>query len=229
MKKLILVPALVFASSAAFSAPTADWSGFYAGLQVDHSQGHNNDAGNSDATKQKISGIGGGIQAGHHWQLKNDIVLGVEASFTMNDISKDWKDRDNNKYSSYYREDKIKQSGTLNAKFGYAFDRFLPYVTAGMTVARGEFSVGCDKSLVSATNGCKTKFNNTTSNTAVGFNAGAGVMYQFSQNFSSGVEYLYTNLGTRSVHISDPNYPTAGERKFKTDYSTVALKVNYQF
>ncbi|CAI1511359.1 Opacity protein and related surface antigens [Serratia quinivorans] len=229
MKKSLLAATLLLLSGGAI-ASTASWEGFYTGANIGYGWGHSQDHSNSDAVKQDIKGIASGIQLGHNWQFENNIVLGVEGGLSLNDIKKDWKDRDNNQYSPYYGKNSIKQSGSFNVKIGYAIEQFLPYFTAGVTIAKEEYSLGCDKSLVSATNGCKiSEYNTNASNIAAGANVGAGIMYKFNDNLSGGIEYLYTNLGSNSVYLSDPNYPSVGERNFKTDFSTTTVKLNYHF
>lgn len=228
-KSILSAAALLFLSGNALAA-SENWEGFYTGANIGYGWGQNQDVGNSDAFKQNIDGMTGGIQAGHNWQLDNNIVLGVELGLSANGLTGDWKDRDNNQYSPYYGEDKINQSGSLNFKVGYAIDKFLPYVTAGVTVANTEHTLGCNKSLVSETTGCKTaEFNTSTSDIRAGANVGVGVMYKFNENLSGGIEYMYTNLGSSSVALSDPNYPEATERNMKTDYSTVTARLNYHF
>ncbi|ALR76628.1 outer membrane protein [[Enterobacter] lignolyticus] len=229
MNKPLLTAALLCLSGTAVAA-TQNWQGFYTGANLGYGWGYNQDQGNSDATQQSLDGITGGIQAGHNWQFDNNIVLSVEAGLSLNDIGTEWKDRDSNQYSPYYGKDEIRQSGSLNVKLGYAIDNFLPYITTGVTVAKVDYTLGCDKSLVSATNGCSvSEFNSSTSDIRVGANIGAGVLYKFNDNLSAGIEYMYTNLGTSSVSLNDPNYPAASERNMNTDYSTVTARINYHF
>lgn len=229
LKKTLPLCFLVFASNS-MAATTSDWNGFYLGANAGYGWGHSHDKGNIDATENKIKGFSGGIQAGHNWQFENNIIVGVEATLSLNNISESWKDRDNNKYSPYYGKDAVKPAGTLNIKAGYAFDKFFPYATAGITVAKTEYTLGCDKSLVPNTLGCKkAEFETTSTNINVGANVGAGVMYKFTDDLSAGVEYIYTNLGRNSVSLNDPNYPAASERNFKTNYSTTTVRLNYHF
>ena len=230
MKKILILATLASLSGLTFAAGnTADWSGLYAGANAGYGWGSTNDVGNPNAKKQDIDGFSGGFQFGHNWQFNNNVVLGLEANLSFNNLKEDWKDRDNNQYSPYYGKDSVKESGSVHVKVGYAIDKFLPYVVAGVTVAKVDHELGCDRSLVTATNGCKTKYHTSNNNIAVGPTVGAGVAYKFTDKLSTGIEYLYTNLGKSSVHLTDPNYPSAGEREFKTDYSTTTLKLNYHF
>ena len=220
---------LTTASGLALANETSNWNGFYAGANLGYGWGTTQDLHNSEAAKQDLDGISGGIQFGHNWQLENNIVLGVETNLSFNNIKESWKDRDNNPYSSYYGKDSIKQAGSLTMKAGYAIDKFLPYVTAGVTIAQTDHTLGCNPSLVSATNECKTPYETSKNDIAVGPTVGMGIAYKVTDNLSAGLEYQYTNLGKSSANLVDPNKPSAAEREFKTSYSTTAFKMNYHF
>jgi outer membrane immunogenic protein len=70
--------------------------------------------------------------------------------------------------------------GTTRARVGYAFDRWLPYVTGG--VAYGNIQA--------------VQPTGTSTNTNVGWTAGAGLEYAVDHNWSAKVEYLHIDLGT---------------------------------
>jgi outer membrane immunogenic protein len=74
--------------------------------------------------------------------------------------------------------------GTARARMGYAFDRMLVYVTGG--TAFGNVQTGLNP---------PATFDATTK---VGWTAGAGVEYAFSESWSAKAEYLYVDLGTAS-------------------------------
>ena len=230
MKKILLVSALAATSTFTFANDnTSTWGGFYAGANLGYGWGKTEDTLNPEAAKQDMEGMTGGFQVGHNWQLANNTVLGLETSFSLNDIKEDWSDSSTSPYSAYYGKDAIKNSGTLTAKAGYAFDKFLPYVTAGVTVAKTDHTLGCDPALVSATKGCGITYETSNSNVSVGTTVGAGLAYKANENLSTSLEYAYTNLGTDAVYLADPNSPSMDERKFKNTYGTTSLKLNYHF
>ena len=72
------------------------------------------------------------------------------------------------------------ENGTARGRIGYAFDRFLPYITGG-----GAFG-DVKGSLLGAGDFKQTK---------AGWTAGAGVEYAFIDNWSAKIEYLYVDLG----------------------------------
>ena len=172
----------------------------------------------------------GGIQVGHNWQFDNNIVLGVAANLNLSDMGDDFKNSAHDQYDPYDGSVDIKQNGSVDVLMGYAFDRILPYVKVGVTVAKQDFTMGCHKGDTAVTNGCKNaEFNTSASNISAGMNVGAGVQYRVTENLSAGIEYTYVDLGTSSVYLHDPNFPDYGSRDFNTSYSTTTLNVNYLF
>ena len=77
--------------------------------------------------------------------------------------------------------------GTVRGRLGYAFDRFLPYVTAGVAFGgiRGNFAVTTPGGT----------FLSSGTDTNVGWTVGGGVEYAFSPSLSLKGEYLYVDLG----------------------------------
>ena len=78
--------------------------------------------------------------------------------------------------------------GTARARIGYAFDRFLPYLTGG----------GAFGNIRTETAG----FAGTSSN-QFGWTAGVGIEYAFLNNWSAKIEYLYADLGTATCAATD--------------------------
>ena len=70
--------------------------------------------------------------------------------------------------------------GTTRGRIGYAFGRWLPYVTGG--AAYGDI-----KALQS---------NGTSTTVKFGWTAGGGLEYSIDRNWSAKVEYLHLDLGT---------------------------------
>lgn len=229
MKTLVMTTAALLLSGTAAAAP-AHWNGAYAGAHGTYAEGHSQDRSNPNASEKHLYGATGGLQAGRHWQLDNGVVLGVDGALSFGNIDRQWKDRQNHPHSPYYGKDAVTRSGTLNATLGYALGQWLPYVTTGVTIARQQYTLGCDKSLVEATNGCRVaEYETRASHTSTGANVGAGVLYRVNDRLSGGVEYRRTHLGSHPVSLADPNYPGAARRNFHTGYSSVTLKLNYHF
>jgi outer membrane immunogenic protein len=77
--------------------------------------------------------------------------------------------------------------GTVRGRVGYAFDRFLPYVTGGVAFGgvRGSFAVTTPAGAFAASG----------TDTNIGWTVGGGVEYAFTPNLSLKGEYLYVDLG----------------------------------
>ena len=73
---------------------------------------------------------------------------------------------------------------TFRGRLGYAFDRFLPYLTAGGAISH-----------VKATNSGATPGFLGASATPFGFTGGVGLEYAFLGNLTAKIEYLYVDLG----------------------------------
>jgi outer membrane immunogenic protein len=74
---------------------------------------------------------------------------------------------------------------TARARAGYAFDRFLVFATAGAAIA--DFRVGLNPPATFLSLGPQ-----------VGWTAGGGIEFAFTENWTAKVEYLYVGLGTIS-------------------------------
>ncbi len=97
--------------------------------------------------------------------------------------------------------------GSLRGRFGYALDRVLPYVTAGVALGKVDFEgseSGAFPDRIS------------DSQTAFGFTVGAGVEFAFRENWSAGIEYRYTDLGEflNGDEFKESNFGFAGSNRF---------------
>jgi outer membrane immunogenic protein len=120
-------------------APTADWSGFYAGADLGfaHHMGQRfdrvyfEDGGNYDIPS---FGGGAGVHAGHDWQ-NGHFVFGVLGDFAF--YTNDEEDT-----SSGYREvhSALDWMATLRTRTGLATGNSLIYATGGLAVAEVELS-----------------------------------------------------------------------------------------
>jgi outer membrane immunogenic protein len=80
---------------------------------------------------------------------------------------------------------------TVRGRIGYAFDRFLPYITGGVAFGgvRGAFAVTTPVGAFAAAG----------TDTQVGWTVGGGVEYGITPNLSLKAEYLYVDLGDNTV------------------------------
>lgn len=91
----------------------------------------------------------------------------------------------------YHVGQRLDGLGSLRGKVGYAFDRVFVYGTAGAAAG----NVRIDTNTVLG----RTPFEARHGEVRIGYIAGAGIEYAFSQRLSAKVEALYYDLGSRTV------------------------------
>jgi outer membrane immunogenic protein len=170
-------------------APLYSWAGFYMGV--------NGGGGFGDTS----GGLFGG-QLGYNWQF-GQTVLGLET-----DIQ--WSGIKGSGNCAFGCETKNNWFGTARGRLGYAYDRWLPYVTGGL--AYGDVEANPSFGFISQ------------SKTSTGWTVGAGVEFALAQNWTAKVEYLYMDLGDFSSVVSAPA-PTTVD--FKANI--VRAGVNFRF
>ena len=122
--------------------------------------------------------------------------------------------------------------GTVRGRIGYAFDRFLPYITGGL--AYGD--TGNGRSVSFSGPGIPpnawTSGNGNGNRTRVGYALGAGVEYAFTNNITAKAEYLYTDLGRSGSRVLSyapaPGYVFVSNNRGDRNHQ-VRVGVNYKF
>jgi outer membrane immunogenic protein len=155
-----------------------DWTGFYVGINGGGSWGHVPWSSDPDAMAGNVtvsSGLVGGT-IGYNAQNLGRFVVGEEFDF-------DWRSFDATIPTPSCApgcEFKSRWVSTARLRFGYAFDRFLPYVTGGLSI--GDIT----QDIVGQPFGVAE---------SVSFNwtAGAGLEFVVSGPLTAKLEYLYVN------------------------------------
>ncbi|NKB83148.1 outer membrane protein [Brucella grignonensis] len=191
-------------------APSFTWNGAYLGGQIGYGWGKSRFDGGLDV---KPDGFLGGLYAGYNFDLGNSVVLGIDGDVTYNNL----KDsaaiyNDAGVDTGVDIESKLRWSGAVRARAGYAVDRFLPYIAGG--VAFGSVKNTLDDGVDSI----------SQSKTLTGWTAGAGVDYAATDNVIVRLEYRYTDYGHKDF---DFDTSTSTRDKFKTN--EVRLGVAYKF
>jgi outer membrane immunogenic protein len=188
--------------------PFFTWNGFYVGINAGYGFGHSNwtDTVTLDSTGGfTIKGGMVGGTAGYNLQF-GSFVFGLEGDL-------DWTNIKGSVTANCPSTCETSNTwlGTARGRIGYAFDRFLPYLTGG-----GAF--GDVKGSLLGTGDFKQ--------TKAGWTAGAGMEYAFAGNWSAKIEYLYVDLGkaTCDATCSGANPITA---TFKSN--VVRGGLNYKF
>lgn len=195
-----LSPAPVFSQAAPYS-----WNGFYAGLNAGYGWGSFN-RGASTVIGNSSGGLLGG-QVGYNAQF-GSLVAGVEADA---DIS--WISGSKAVAPGVASKGKLEWFGTLRGRLGFAADRALIYATGGY--AGGSVKATIVDTVIPATF--------TTSGWRNGYALGAGIEYAFTNNISAKAEYLYMNLGSRTLFAA----PWVTSSTYSV--STIRAGVNYHF
>ena len=184
------------------------WSGFYVGINGGYGWGKSDwtfaatsfSTGDFDVKGGLVGGtLGYNLQTGHWvWGIEGDFdaswIKGTESVFCATpgcETSNTWL-------------------ATARARVGYAWDRWMPYITGG--AAFGDIKM-------------TTPASASESETKVGWTAGLGVEYAFLGAWSAKLEYLYADLGEATC--STPTCVPDIDVTFKTNIVRVGL--NYRF
>lgn len=182
-----------------------NWTGFYLGINGGGAWGTSDWSSAAVSSSRDVSGglVGGTI--GYNFQM-NQVVFGLEADLDWTNI------RGSNSSLPCTTSCETKNSwlGTARGRIGYAFDRFLPYITGG--AAFGDVKAN------------PTGFSGDRE-TRVGWTVGGGLEAAIAGPWTAKVEYLYVDLG-------DNNCP-AGSCAVSTNVdlraNVVRAGLNYRF
>jgi outer membrane immunogenic protein len=188
--------------------PFFSWNGAYVGFNAGYGFGKSNwtsSAAGLSTGNFNVSGAVVGGTLGYNVQL-GSAVFGIETDL-------DWSNIHGSTTTTCLGTCKTSNNylGTLRGRIGYAFDRFMPYVTGGM--AYGD---------VRATMVGVVGFNSTN----IGWTGGGGLEYAFMNNWSAKLEYLYVDLGKATCDASCSG-GTPIDAKFNTNI--VRAGINYKF
>lgn len=200
-----------------------NWTGLYLGGHAGYGWG-TGDAQTDGTPTQHPKGWLGGGQIGYNLHLPSNIVIGLEADASLVDASDAKLDGNTLRLSS-----EIDYFGTARVRIGYAFDRFLPYLTVGMAWAHARGGMSCpDGARQGSMCNYTGPFSRSDTSTSVGWTVGAGAEYAFADRWSAKLEYLYTDLGTASLTI---DVPEVGATTAKVDqtFNVMRFGLNYSF
>lgn len=178
--------------------PPYNWTGLYIGLNGGGGWGRSAYSGALSSSFDLSGGLVGGT-LGYNWQM-GQVVLGLEGDGDWSDI------RGSGPCAGTTCETRNNWLATARGRLGYAFDRFLPYVTGGAAFGDIKTSV--------------TGLGNTTT-TRAGWTAGGGLEVAIAGPWTAKVEYLHVDLGSTSTVVPGAN------ANFRSDI--VRAGVNYRF
>jgi outer membrane immunogenic protein len=182
-----------------------NWTGFYAGVHAGYGWGTS--TWDFPAVTNSPKGSMFGLTAGYNMQA-GSFVYGLELDYgwsTMKANVACFGAASSCETSNSYL-------GTVRGRIGYAFDRFLPYLTVGG--AYGD---------IKARN---TVLGSSASSSRFGLTYGGGLEYAFLSNWTAKIEYLHVDLGKFDCGVSC-GLVTPDNVSFKAD--VVRLGLNYKF
>ncbi|AXK80082.1 porin family protein [Pseudolabrys taiwanensis] len=183
-------------------APLYNWTGLYVGVNLG--------GGWSDANSNfgKASGVVGGGQIGYNWQAAGSpFVLGLEADIQGTSI-KNSADLG----GGITGDAKVPAFGTVRARLGYAWDRFMVYGTGGFAYSDTKVSLTGPGGSISS-----DKWGS-------GWTVGGGVEWAFAGPWSVKAEYLYVNAKSVDLNFGGVNVSTGDYH-----YNVARLGLNYRF
>lgn len=171
-----------------------DWTGFYVGGHMGYGEagfgaGSNPLQDQGAFLPHSATGLIGGFQLGYNRQLANRVVLGIEADSTFTSPT----DGPALARSLAPFHTTIDYVGTVRGRIGYAFDRFMPFVTGG-------FAWGHTHINVNDADGVSELF--PVGKYQAGWTAGLGLEYAVSGNWTAKAEYEYVELSRQTYDLS---------------------------
>lgn len=194
----------------AYVNPAFSWTGIYVGINGGYAWGNSSwtptaGAGTGDF---RIQGPMVGGTLGYNLQTGN-FVFGLETDLDWSNIK---GSTTNAVCAGGTCETKNTWFGTARGRIGYAFDRFLPYITGGLAYGNLKIASGAGGS--------------ASSNFRAGWTVGGGVEYAITNAWSVKAEYLYADLGKATCDST-----CSGGVPFDVTFKTniVRAGVNYRF
>ncbi len=215
------------------SGSTYDWTGAYVGVNLgsawtgsELTANHTQFLPDSQTYSEQLNStaVNPGLQLGYLKQLSGNWVVGGEGDFSYpaTDSQYRYTTPEGEFYDQFIVHNKVQ--GSLRLRAGYALDRFLPFVTAGVSFA----SLGLN-------------YNNeapdqseaiSTTTTQTGWVLGGGLEYGVLTNLSVRTEYLYTDYGkalNQNIPTVDSTNDVNGGAHATLYTHVLRAAVNYRF
>ncbi|MFD2648801.1 outer membrane protein [Devosia albogilva] len=161
---------------------TNHWDGAFVGVFGGHVWGAASSPVSFDLTGQLL-----GVNAGVNFTLSNGIVAGVVGDLAWSNLT------DAEVFAPPSAFD-VNWTGSIRGRVGYDAGAVMPYLTAGLAVARGTLT---------ATTGATV-----ASNTHFGWTAGAGVEVKASDSISLDLSYRYSDYAAAAYGVTDWEFGT---------------------
>ena len=201
---LVAAPALaadlgrpVYKAPMTSAAPVSYWSGFYIGGHAGYGWGEasydffpgNAYAPAGSSFSHDKNGFMSNSHLGFNWQM-GGFVVGLEGSFTWADLQRDNVTNPLGFVATDVYGTRLNWVSTITPRIGFAANNWLFYVKGGVAFGDIETSIA---TVAPATI-------NSSSDTRIGWTAGAGLEYAFTPNWIIGVEGNYYDFGTLTTN-----------------------------
>jgi outer membrane immunogenic protein len=164
------------------------------------------------------TGVVGGLQAGYNYQIQS-FVVGVEGDLDGTSASASRGGvLGGSGAGQPVHSASLPFFADLRARFGMAFDRFLPYVTGGVVFA--------DLTNKLSDTGYTPPLSVSRGSEATGWTIGGGVEYAIDNHWSVKAEYLYMQFPDVTKSVTDG---ATYAFKFKDSAQLARVGLNYRF
>ncbi len=196
-------------------------------------------------TDASSSAVAGG-QFGANLQFGN-LVFGFEGDFDATDLERSFSGPGS---SIFITDDRFQikndWQASIRARAGFAFQRWMAYATGGAAwahvTANAAYSAhtftensNTNVPSISVPGGAVVSVpasSGSDSQTLLGFTVGAGLEYALTNTTSVGIEYRYTDYGSKSFNlgsVSFPQTPSTVTASISERTSAVTARLNYRF
>ena len=204
-------------------APMAvyDWTGFYVGGHFGYGGGSLG-PGTNPLPEQGVlfppgvTGLIGGYQVGYNRQFANRLVLGIEADATFTS-PEDQAALGRMPVTPFNTT--ADYVGTVRGRIGYAFGRWMPYVTGG-------FAWGHTRAFINQTDTDSGDVISALGHYQTGWTAGLGIEFAVSGNWTAKLEYEYVDLSRQTYDLSGFGLANTS---VEPRVSLAKFGLNYQF
>jgi outer membrane immunogenic protein len=187
-----------------------NWTGAYVGANIGANWAT---VSNPNGTS---SALAGGLQAGYLWQA-GQFVYGIEGDVDYNG------NRRTTAFAiganTYNDREKLDWSFGVRGRLGYAFDRVLPFVSAGITFAN------LNSRVTNTTAGAGFGVTDSKTNLRTGVQVGGGLEYAFTNNITARGEYIYSYYGRNTVGYDNNGFAL----RHTVSDNALRFSINYKF